>query len=400
MARIVGMPRPTAGSAVPVGRARTLAQVYRHFGEVDAAEASPLYERVAVALSESEEALRALETAPARKRHPRVILAALHDLALAGRAPALATAYAAGDGDAAAGAAIDTLLRMTDSVVAIAVRRQTRTNETGRCAVLYPAIAEAARRVGADAVGLIDLCCSAGLNLNVDRVGITYSNGQSLGDPSSPVQLSASIVGDRPIPTRAMPEVVARVGVDLDPVDVTDADDARWLRACVWPDQPERVARLEAEMALAATAPPLLLQGDAVEVVPDALARVPADALPVVTTTWALSRLPPESRLRFLHRLDEAAAGRVVAWVSAEGLSPPTPSPLRASRPAPADPATGRRATIGRHPRRSRRPDRGRCRPGRRPRASPASGLAGLPRSKTTAAREMTGRPAIVRCCT
>ena len=303
-----------------MGRARTLAQVYRHFGEVDAAGTSPLYERVAVALSESDEALRAIEAAPARKRHPTVILAALHDLALAGRAPALAAAYAAADGDAAAGAAIGTLLRMTDSVVAIAVRRQTRTDETGRYAVLYPAIAEAARRVGANAVGLIDVGCSAGLNLNVDRVGITYSNGQSLGDPSSPVQLSCSIVGDRPIPARAMPEVVARVGVDLDPVDVTDADDARWLRACLWPDQPERAARLEAEMALAATAPPLLLRGDAVEVLPDAFARVPADALPVVTTTWALSRFPLESRLRFLHRLDEAAAGRAVAWVSAEGV--------------------------------------------------------------------------------
>jgi hypothetical protein len=145
-----------------VGRARTLAEVYRRFGEVDAAEASPLYERVAVALSESDEALRAIEAAPARKRHPRVILAALHDLALAGRAPALAAAYAAADGDAAAGAAIDTLLRMTDSVVAIAVRRRTRTNETGRCAVLYPAIAEAARRVGANAVGLIDVAVRLG----------------------------------------------------------------------------------------------------------------------------------------------------------------------------------------------------------------------------------------------
>jgi hypothetical protein len=306
-----------------VGRARTLAQVYRHFGQVDAAETSPLYERLAVALSESDEALRAIEAAPARKRHPTVILAALHDLALAGRAPALAAAYAAADDEAAAAAAIDTLLRMTDSVVAIAARRKPRSNETGRCTVLYPAIAEAAGRLGANAVGLIDVGCSAGLNLNVDRVGITYSNGQSLGDPSSPVQLSASIVGDRPIPTRAMPEVVARVGVDLDPLDVTDTDDARWLRACLWPDQPdqpERVARLEAEMALAATTPPLLLQGDPVEVLPDAFARVPAHALPVVTTTWALSRFPLESRLRFLHRLDDAAAGRAVAWVSAEGV--------------------------------------------------------------------------------
>ncbi len=70
------------------------------------------------------------------------------------------------------------------------------------------------------------------------------------------------------------------------------------------------------------------MRGDAVEVLPDAVARVPAGSLPVVTTTWALSHLPLESRLRFLHRLDEAAAGRAVAWVSAEGVgvAPAIPS--------------------------------------------------------------------------
>jgi hypothetical protein len=319
VAKIVGMPGPIAASAVPVGRARTLAQTYRRFGAVEAARTSPLYERIAVAVSESDEALRAIEAASARRRQPAVILAALHDLALAGRAPALAAAFAAADGDAAARAAIDTLQRMTDSVLAVAARHQARSNETGHCAVLYPAIAEAALRAGAKAVGLIDVGRSAGLNLNVDRVGITYSNGLSLGDPSSPVQLSASLVGDRAVPARSIPAVVARVGVDPEPVDVTDADDARWLRACVPPDQPEQVARLEAEMALMATAPPALLQGEAVEMLPRAFARVPADALPVVTTTWALSNFPPESRLRFLHRLDEAACGRAVAWVSVEG---------------------------------------------------------------------------------
>jgi len=68
------------------------------------------------------------------------------------------------------------------------------------------------------------------------------------------------------------------------------------------------------------TAPPLLLHGDPVEVVADAFAGVPSDALAVVTTTWALSQFPLERRLRFLHRLDQAAAGRAVAWVSAEGV--------------------------------------------------------------------------------
>jgi hypothetical protein len=39
-------------------KARALAAVYRRFSEIAAAEASPLYERVAVALSESDEARR------------------------------------------------------------------------------------------------------------------------------------------------------------------------------------------------------------------------------------------------------------------------------------------------------------------------------------------------------
>ena len=328
-----------------MGSASTLAQAYRRFAEADRSDASPLYRRIALALSESDQALRAIEAVPARKRNPAVILAALHDLALAGRAPALAAAYASaadggdggdcGGGDGAAGgAAIDTLLRMTDAIADIAVRRPVRADETGRYAVLYPAITEAARRAGADAVGLIDLGCSAGLNLNVDRVGITYSDGPSLGDPSSPVQQSSSIVHDRPLPTRAMPEVVARIGVDLDPVDVTEADDARWLRACLPPDQPERRARLDAEMALAATAPRLLLRGDPVQLLPDAIARVPAGVLPVVTTTWALSQFSLEARQRFLRRLEEAATGRAVAWVSAEGVGVAPTVPTLGDRPA------------------------------------------------------------------
>ncbi|WNV73852.1 DUF2332 domain-containing protein [Geodermatophilus sp. DSM 44513] len=310
-----------------------MARAYRRFADADAA-ASPLWAHVAVALSAAPDVLRALGVLPARTRHPGVVLAALHDLALSGRAPALAAAHAAGDADAAARAAVDTLLRTTDAVTTLAARRRVRSDETGRCAVLYPAVAEAAHRVGATAVGLVDVGCSAGLDLLVDRVGVTYDGGRPRGDPSSPVQFSCTLVGNRPVPDRPVPRVVARIGVDRDPLDVTDADDARWLRACLPPDRPERHARLDAEMALAATTPLLLLRGDVVELLPDAVARVPADALPVVTTTWALARLPVGSRPRFLQRLHEVAATRPVAWVSAEGVGVAPGVPTLGDRPA------------------------------------------------------------------
>lgn len=299
---------------------RTLAGRYRKFGEGDAAGTSPLYGRIALALSESQAALHAIETAPVHRRHPALILAALHDLALAGRAPDLAAAYTATDRDAAAATAIDTLLRMPDSVVELAARRRAWTDDTEARAVLYPAVAEAARRAGAHAVGLIDVDCSAGFDLTVDRVGITYRNGPVLGDPAAPVQLSSSVVGNRTVPAQAIPRVTARIGIDRAPLDVTVAADARWLRACLPPDRPEHRARLAAEIATVAATAPRLLRGDAVDVLPAACAQVPAGALPVVTTTWALSRYSPANRMRFLHRLAEAAAGRVVAWVSAEGV--------------------------------------------------------------------------------
>jgi hypothetical protein len=69
-----------------------------------------------------------------------------------------------------------------------------------------------------------------------------------------------------------------------------------------------------------------------VDVLPGAVARVPAEALPVVTTTWALSRLRVEDRRRFLRRLEEA--GRPVAWVSVEGVGVAPGIPTLGDRPA------------------------------------------------------------------
>jgi hypothetical protein len=269
-----------------------------------------------------------IETAPPRRRHPTAILAALHYLALSGQTPDLATAFAtantttASEADLSAVGAVGVgvVRRLGSLVLEVGVGRKVRADEGGRHAVLYPAVAEVARRVGAGSVGLIDLGRSAGLNLTVDRVGIAYGNGQSLGDAGSAVQVSASVVGDGRVPLGAMPEVAARVVVDVDPVEVTDVDEARWLRACVPPDQVGRLARLEAELALAEAAPPVLVRGGVVEALPEAIASVPDDVLPVVITTWALSGLDLEERLRFLQRLDEAATQRPVAWVSVEGV--------------------------------------------------------------------------------
>ncbi|HVE95130.1 MAG TPA: DUF2332 family protein, partial [Acidimicrobiales bacterium] len=104
------------------------------------------------------------------------------------------------------------------------------------------------------------------------------------------------------------------------PVDVEDPDEARWLEACIWPDQPERRERLRAACALATASPVRLVAGNVLDVLPDVLAGLASDILPVVTTTWAIAYLKPSDRFRFLHRLNALAVDRPIAWVAGEGV--------------------------------------------------------------------------------
>ncbi|GGM09064.1 DUF2332 domain-containing protein [Nakamurella endophytica] len=310
----------------------TPSEVYRRFGET--CDVASLSGHVALAVSRSDPALQVLAAAPGRARRPAALLAALHDLAVAGRAPALAAAYAAGDGPAAAAAAVAVLLRDSGAVLATAARRAPCGDETGRWAALYPVVAAAAHRTGAARIGLVDVARPAALNLVVDRVCVRYDDGTVLGDPASTVQRSASVVGGHGVPSRPVPEVVARVGVDPDPLDVGDPDDGRWLRACVPPDAAGAAARLDQEIALAAAVPRSLVRGDPVDLLSEAVGGVPAGVLPVVTTTWVLSRWTPERRRDFLRRLEVEAHRRPLAWVSVEGVGVAPGVPTFGDRPA------------------------------------------------------------------
>ena len=129
-----------------------------------------------------------------------------------------------------------------------------------------------------------------------------------------------------------MPTVAVRVGVAREPLDVAEPADADRLRAAIPPDQPQRLAALEAELALAASVPRLLIRGDPVATVSEALARVPTDAVTVVLTTWTLSRLTAPGRLDFVRQLEQA--GRPLAWISVEGVGVAPTVPTLGDRPA------------------------------------------------------------------
>jgi hypothetical protein len=270
-----------------------IAEGYRAF-TAEAAEESPAYSALAAAVAADRDVLRFLATLPGGKRQPTLLFAALRFLdGVPADGPDLHRRV---------GTAAD---RLRDTMLT----RATQTNEPARCAALLPALA------GIEGpVALVEVGTSAGLCLYPDRYSYEY-DGRPVGVRSE-VHLRCTTSGPFPLPDR-LPQVAARIGIDLNPLDVSDPGDLAWLRALVWPGprEADRLQRLEAAAAVAARERPTLLTGDLVERLPDALALVPEGSTPVVLHTAVLPYLPEAHRETFVERVRSLP----VRWIAQEG---------------------------------------------------------------------------------
>jgi hypothetical protein len=352
-----GTPAEPVAAALDRLEVLALSRQFAEFAE-EAAARLPLYRRLSSATAEDLDVVGRLLLAPSARRVPNLLLAAVHDVLLAGDPSPLADWYPSVPGRRAdpehrarpVGAGDDDPwphfreLALHHEGVAERLRtRATQTNEVGRCLPLLPALFRAAqaRAGGADTgvrdVGLIDVGSSAGLNLRLDRYGYRYHRpgGEAVVSvgAGSRLMLDCRLRGDLvpPLPEVPVP-LAAAVGLDLLPLHVADPADARWLVACQWPEQLERLDRLRAAVELAAVDPPLVVQGDAVDDLAPLVEAVPGHALPVVVATWALCYLPVDRQVAFMAELDRLGAQRHLALVFAEQPQrvPGLPVPPRA----------------------------------------------------------------------
>lgn len=316
---------PTAGLD-PEVRER-IARRFRRFAEHEApAVGSPLYARLAAGVAEHDELLAVLAGAPERQQRPTTLLAAVHDLLLRGvdhplreHYPRLATGATPSDDPVAD--LLDLVRGHRDDLTRLATSRGTQTNEVMRTVATAPALGGIAAEVGP--IALLEVGPSAGLNLRLDRYGYRYliggfTAGLAAARPGE-LTLETEVRNGRVPPADRLPPAIAdRLGLDLAPLDVTDEDDARWLRACVWPEHDARAERLDAALAAARDDPPPLVRGDMLDDLAAAVDRLDPDAHLVVLHCVALMYLPPERRQAFRDRLAELSTSRPVDVVAFE----------------------------------------------------------------------------------
>ncbi len=307
-----------------------VARWWRDFADDQCRGYSPLYEQICRAVAEADDVLDLVLAAPRRGRQPNVLLAAVHHLLLGGLQHELGEVYAGTSSTDPGPQFLDVVRTHAGEIAALLETRRTNTNECGRTAVLVPGLRWIADRLG-EPLCLLDAGTSAGLNLRLDAYLLDYGDGRSTGPADSSVRIECAVSGEAPIRSEA-PAVRARIGLDQTPVDLDDADEARWLLACVWPDT-GRLERTKAAIALARRQPYEMVQGDMVDDLVGAASRLPDDGPLCIMSSWALAYLRRADRVRFVEQLALLSERRPVAWLSAEGPGVvdglPAPPPRR-----------------------------------------------------------------------
>lgn len=209
--------------------------------------------------------------------------------------------------------------------------RRVQTNEVARCAFFLPAFGMIARRIARKRFALVEVGCSAGLNLLWDEYAYDYGDGQVYGRSNSPVHLKCELRGEGhpPLPCE-LPHVTARIGIDLNPNDVQDEDAMLWLRALLWPEQRDRAERLEQALALARQHPPRLIKGDVLEALPQVLEEIPNNVPVCVLHSFVLNQIPAEARKAYYTLLQAFAAERQLFDLAIEPQAWPPPLVLTA----------------------------------------------------------------------
>jgi hypothetical protein len=251
---------------------------------------------------------------------PLRLAGGLHNLFLTGRDDRLAPVYAGEITDQAmVDALVEHMVRDHDDWLLGWFSGPPQTNEAGRSGGIMAQLLWLAQRLG-PRFELNEIGSSAGINTMMERFAFDLG-GVKAGVTGSPLLIRPEWRG--PPPPTGQVEIVSIEGCDISPIDLADPVQALRLKSYVWPDMPERLARIDAAIAFAQQSPPRVSQMDAADWVEQRLQMPQAIGVTRVlfhSIVWQY--IPPPGRARIEAAMAKAGAAatieRPLAWVTVE----------------------------------------------------------------------------------
>ena len=206
-----------------------------------------------------------------------------------------------------------------DALARLLRERSTQTNEIRRCIALRLGLSHVQHRWPGP-LALVEVGASAGLNLIFDRYSYAPGGRHAMMAAGTPIircdvrgAAGVDVLGD-------IPRITRRLGIDQQPIDLSDPEARAWLEAFIWPERVEDLATLRGAMELwrSQSVDAVVVAGEATADTARLIAELPGEEPVAVFTASLLSYLGLAARAEFVAQLDESARRRPVAWVFAE----------------------------------------------------------------------------------
>jgi hypothetical protein len=173
-------------------------------------------------------------------------------------------------------------------------------------------------RLTREPLNLVEICCSAGLNLLFDQYHYDFGPAGQTGEPRSAVQLTCKVIGKTSPPINDIPQVASRVGVDLVKVNPEDPRERLWMQATLFPEWKVEREHLDAALSVRATHPLNILEGDALEVLPTLLPEIPGTLC--LLYTHCMGQWSDRAKAELDHILREASRERDIHRVGIDRI--------------------------------------------------------------------------------
>ncbi len=194
-----------------------------------------------------------------------------------------------------------------------------QTNEAGRSSSVMAGLLWLSGKLGPK-FEITEIGASAGINTMMGRYFFDLG-GTTTGPSLSSMRIKPEWRG--PPPPQNPVEITDIAGCDIAPVDLTDPAQAQRLKAYIWADARERMARMDVAIAMAKRAAPDLVKMDAAPFVRERLARPQEEGVTRLlfhTIMWQY--LPKETRDEIRTMMEEAGAKaskeKPLAWIRLE----------------------------------------------------------------------------------
>jgi len=298
---------------------------FEHFGEESAAS-SPLYSFLSGQISKSDWMLALLSNARPDQPAPNLLFGAVHFLLKVNPTHALANFYPSLSESPQFYKKsflpfLDFCQEFEAAIQEMLKNKRVQTNEVARSAILMPAIAYVSSHFKGQALSIVDVGASAGLNLLWDRFSYLYENekGQQIfiGPQASKLQLHTTLQGKlAPGLPKIFPAIHHRVGIDLNPLGPINKEDQAWLYALIWPEYNNRRQNLKAAINIWKKHPQEVIKGNAVKRLPEIALMSPQESPLLILSSLTLYQFSSDEKHAWAETLSSISQKRPLVQIS------------------------------------------------------------------------------------